>query len=672
MATEEVEFLRDQVHRLNAILGQYQEKYLPIEVGKHKSVYSSADPKAPWLTSKSLLSPLIAEYDRQLDTLREQNSSYKKEYREQQAKLEHLVADNKRCHDELRRAIENQLRETQPLSAGEAAVLNEEDVLHNLQQQVQMVTQEKDAANEMVQSANQELDRVRHELQELKTEAQLKAGSYQTVQERSAHILTQNQQLLSDKHKLEAAAQQFQRTLDVQNGEIDQLREHLNQSKAEHRAANLQLHDVKKMLDQLKQEMIRKDSEASHAVGREHAADSRVSQLHAALMDMENQVSTLNNESRKLQSEKNQLEEKVAALQKKCGDSERHEYEASVKVRESVQMVENAILEKDQAVIREQQKSTELQRLQDVLNKLINEAGVRTKQEVENVRKQYNNNIAKLMDEIHALEMENAEKQAQMERAIREKRSVEQELEKVFREGLSQAGSNAYQDLQTRLINAERAKDESVMRVQSLEKKIRAMDLSHSEEKAHSGHSINQLKNRLESMSKETEDISEERLQLLEEIDDCKMRVVEAEKKKEASQRQSEKQLTSMEQEMHLLRQQYEAKLEGLEDSHRQSSVELKQLLGSQQRMSARWREETKTITEKYEGKILELRNEMSELKRRNEDLSRELTSSRHRLVESEQRLAEFTDNARKLNQRLIAAEKRVGEAQQKRWLRKY
>ncbi|XP_070552696.1 sodium channel and clathrin linker 1-like isoform X2 [Ptychodera flava] len=672
MDTDQVEFLRDQVHRLNVILSQYQEKYLPIEVGKHKSVYSSADLQAPWLTSKSLLSPLIAEYDRQLDTLREQNNTYKREFREQQSKLEQLIGENKRCHEELRRSIENQLRDTQPLSAGETAVLNEEDVLHNLQQQVQLVTQERDSTNEMLQSANRELDRVRHELQETRSDSQMKAANYQTIQERSAQILTQNQKLMSDKHKLEAATQQFQHTLNIQTAEMEQLREQLQRSRSENRAATVQLQEVRKRFDHIKQEMMRKDTETSQAIGREHAADSRVTQLQAALMDLENQLSNASKECQKLRAEKEQVEEKVATLQKKNGEIEQREYEASVQVRESVQMVENAILEKDQAVIREQQKAGELQRIQDVMNKLINEAGLRTKQEVENVRKQYNNNISKLMDEIHAMEMENAEKQAQMERAIREKRSVEQELEKVYREGLTQAGSNAYQDLQGRLINAERAKDEATMKAQSLDKKVRAMQLSHDEKQSQNEHTIEQLKDRLETLSKETEEISEERLQLLEEIDEYKTKMIDTEKNKEYIERKCLKELTAVEQELNLVRQQYEAKLETMEDSNRQSTFELKQLLGSQQRMSARWREESKTLTEKYESKIHELRGEISELKKRNEDINKQLSLTRQHHAASEQKLADHIDNNRKLNQRLLAAEKRVADANMKRWIRKH
>lgn len=56
------------------------------------------------------------------------------------------------------------------------------------------------------------------------------------------------------------------------------------------------------------------------------------------------------------------------------------------------------------ALVREQQKAQELERLQEALSKLINEAGKRTRQEVDNVRRQCNTNIAKLMEEIQAYE----------------------------------------------------------------------------------------------------------------------------------------------------------------------------------------------------------------------------------------------------------------------------
>ena len=51
--------------------------------------------------------------------------------------------------------------------------------------------------------------------------------------------------------------------------------------------------------------------------------------------------------------------------------------------------------------------------------------------QVDAVKKQCNQNLTRLMEEIHTLELENSEKQAEIDRALREKRAVESELEKV-------------------------------------------------------------------------------------------------------------------------------------------------------------------------------------------------------------------------------------------------
>ena len=53
-----------------------------------------------------------------------------------------------------------------------------------------------------------------------------------------------------------------------------------------------------------------------------------------------------------------------------------------VHVKESMQMVENAIMEKEQAQVSDRQKAQEIARLKDVLSRILNEAGERTRKEV--------------------------------------------------------------------------------------------------------------------------------------------------------------------------------------------------------------------------------------------------------------------------------------------------
>ena len=61
---------------------------------------------------------------------------------------------------------------------------------------------------------------------------------------------------------------------------------------------------------------------------------------------------------------------------------EQREYEAVCHVKESMQIAESALLEKEQAVIREQQLSKEVERQKLVMATILKEAGERTRREV--------------------------------------------------------------------------------------------------------------------------------------------------------------------------------------------------------------------------------------------------------------------------------------------------
>ncbi len=61
---------------------------------------------------------------------------------------------------------------------------------------------------------------------------------------------------------------------------------------------------------------------------------------------------------------------------------EHRENEITSHVKDSIQVAETAIMEKDQVEIREKQLSAEVDRLKTTLDLLVQEAGERTKKEV--------------------------------------------------------------------------------------------------------------------------------------------------------------------------------------------------------------------------------------------------------------------------------------------------
>lgn len=88
-----------------------------------------------------------------------------------------------------------------------------------------------------------------------------------------------------------------------------------------------------------------------------------------------------------------------------CSSSlEQREHEAIVHVKESMDIVETALMEKDQAQIREQQLNHEIARLKRAVETIVREAGERTSREVMAVREECNKSIDKMATEIQKLE----------------------------------------------------------------------------------------------------------------------------------------------------------------------------------------------------------------------------------------------------------------------------
>ncbi|XP_015747980.1 PREDICTED: centrosomal protein of 89 kDa-like [Acropora digitifera] len=61
-------FLQDQVKRLNAVVEEYQRKYLPVKEPDIKT----DEPLPPWMTNSSILSPLLMEYDNNIKAYQEE------------------------------------------------------------------------------------------------------------------------------------------------------------------------------------------------------------------------------------------------------------------------------------------------------------------------------------------------------------------------------------------------------------------------------------------------------------------------------------------------------------------------------------------------------------------------------------------------------------------------
>ncbi|KAM9399010.1 sodium channel and clathrin linker 1 isoform 2-T2 [Salvelinus alpinus] len=667
MSTE-VEFLRDQVQRLNSALSHYQDRHRSQETSAPQGEEEThAATPAPWLADQSIMAPLLSEYDRHMDDMTEQLQRYQMQMTAIRLKLDTVVKENERLHAELRESVERQLQ-TLPVSTGpgvEGDTLGDEGLISNLHEQIQLSVQERDQAMELWQASAQELDRLQQLYQITTSDGQLHVAEQQRLKDQLIQFQQHIQKLQVTNQKLESTNQQFLKTLTEQSTEMEELRNQLRSAKADLRMATAKVEEMTKLMQNVQEQIQRREDDAAEAHGREEASDQRLHHLQSALSQLEARLKAASQEAESVRREQVVWERQVGELQVRCASLEEERYEAFSKVRDSIQLAEEASLQKDQALLREKQKSEELDKMNEAVRQLIQDAAIRTRKEVENVRKQCNSQIHRMAEELSALQLECADKQSQMERSMREMRAVEEELEKVYKEGRGEPEYRKMEALHQRSLNAERLKDDMNITLQSTHNKMKKMEMDYSEELSRCQEEVRRLQGSLSAAREDCSGVSEERLQLQQENMQLRREMEELRKASMMTQRRAKQQVSQVEQEYSLKEQGLDARVRELEESSRSSSADLTRLLSAQQKTSQRWKEEAKTLTLTFHTKLTSLKGELSRQKQRCQELEIQLVTDHETIVEYERQMAEYQEKNSRLQRRLTQAEQKATTASQ-------
>ncbi|XP_013907577.1 PREDICTED: sodium channel and clathrin linker 1 isoform X3 [Thamnophis sirtalis] len=573
------------------------------------------------MIDQSSLSPIVAEYDKHLGEMNEQLKYCQMQMKEMRLKLEQVIKENERLHEELKEAIEKQLEALPSGSVSRDATFMDENLVRNLQEQLQLANKEKEHVLELWQMVSRELERLQQIYQEHMTEAQI-------------HIVERQKQNINHV---------FLKTVTEQNVELEQLRKQQRQSKLDLRTTAAKADEMMGLIEDLRSQVNRKEEEVLTAHEKEEASDKHLKELQSSIKQLETRLCVATKDSKQLRSERTNLEKKIQELQTKCVNIEEEKYDAVAKVRDSMQLIEEANLQKSQAMLSEKQKEEEIETMKQAISQLLQDAALRTRKQVENERKRYNIQISRVTEELTALQMECGEKQSQLERAIREKQAVEEELEKVYREGRgNEADYRKLEELYQRCLNAERIKDDLHLSLQTAQNKIKQLE----------------LKEKCGAISEERLKLQQGNEQLQKEMENLKKLTMEA-------QHSAKLKISTMENE-HLLKEHgFEIQLKEMEDVNQNSVTELRRLLMAQQKATNRWKEETKKITEITESRINCLKTELSRQKLHTQELFYQLERANEKVIESEKLMREHQEKVNRLQNRLNQAEERATTATQ-------
>ncbi|XP_032713610.1 sodium channel and clathrin linker 1 isoform X4 [Lontra canadensis] len=634
MATE-IDFLRDQNHRLNEVLRRYQmENFSKCSLVQKAVLKGDGDDTLEnTIVDQSFLAPLIIEYDKHLEELHRQLKYYQKHMGEMKLQLENVIKENERLHSELKDAVEKQL-ETLPFGIDMGNdMYTDDETVKNLREQLQLANQEKTQAMELWQTVSRELDRLQTLYQEHMTEAQIHVVESQKQKDQLTNFQQLTKQLHVTNENMEMTNQHFLKAVTEQNVEIERLRKQLRQGKLDLTVAVAKVEELTILTEDLQGQIQKKEEDMLSAQGREEASDRRLQQLQSSIKQLETRLCVAIQEADQLRTQKAHLENQTRELQAKCNELENEKYEAIVRARNSMQLLEEANLQKNQ---------------------------------VASARKLYNIQISRLTEELSALQMECGEKQSQIEQAIREKKAVEEELEKIYHEGrVNESDYRKLEEMHQRCLLAERSKDDLQLRLKTAEKKIKQLEINSSEEISRCQEMIQKLQNVLESERENCGFVSEQRLKLQQENEQLQKETEDLRKIALEAQKKAKLKISTMEHEFSIREHGFEVQLRELEDSNRNSTVELRHLLVTQQKAANRWKEETKKLTESAEIRIGNLKSELSRQKLHTQELLSQLEMANEKVVENEKLILEHQEKANRLQRRLSQAEQRAASASQ-------
>uniref|UniRef100_A0A8C2GBE9 Sodium channel and clathrin linker 1 n=1 Tax=Cyprinus carpio TaxID=7962 RepID=A0A8C2GBE9_CYPCA len=661
--TTEVEFLRDQVNRLNSVLGRYQDEFPPPS-SVSQTVDVVMESAAPWISDRGLMAPLIEEYDRHIQQMEMQLKFYQKQMTDVKASLEQVVKENERLHAEQRMSIEQQLQSLSTGTGGDATA--DAIAISNLEEQVKCAVEEKERALQMWQTASHELDRLQTQYQSSISDGQIHAVERQHMQTQLVQVQQHSQKLQLTNQKLESTNQQFLKTVAEQSSELEELRSQLRQAKLEQRSSATKVEEMTRLLQNVQDQMQRREEDAAEAQGREEASDRRLQQLQAALKQLEARLKAATQDSESVRRKQTDWERQVGELQGRCSSLEEEKFEALSRLRNSIQLAEEASLQREQAQLREKQRAEELEKMKDAMKQLIQDAAMRTRKEVESVRKQCNVQIHRMAEELSALQLECADKETQIERAHRERKAVEEELEKVYKEGrVGEPEMRKMEALHQRCLNAERLKDEMQLTLNSTKNKMKKMEMEYSEELSRCQEEVRRLQSTLTSARQESTAISEERLTLQQENQQLHRDMEALRKECALAQRRAKQQVSSMQQELCVKEQGLESRLREMEESSKNSSAGLTRLLLAQQKTISRYKDEAKNLTQAFQQKLNSLRSELNRQKQRTQELEIQMEADHQKILEYERQVSEHQEKNTRLQRRLTQAEQRAASASQ-------
>ncbi|XP_037101850.1 sodium channel and clathrin linker 1-like [Syngnathus acus] len=445
--------------------------------------------------------------------------------------------------------------------------------------------------------------------------------------------------------------------------EVENLQTQLRTTKSDLRTAIVKVDEMTKQLQSVQHQLKRQEEDEAEAQRREEAAQKQIQHLQTTISQQETRIKVACQEAETALKDQAMWENTAANLKARCSTLEQEKYEGLDKVRECVEMAEEATLQKEEAQLRAKQLREELEKTKKAFQQLIKDAALCFNKELDNIRQQCNTEMQSMAEELSLLQMECVDKQSQIERSKRERKAFEEGMAKVDCKVDDEL--RKIDDFHHRCLKAERMRDEMSIILESTQSKLKKLEADYSEELSRRQEEVQQLKGCLDAAREDCGRISDERLQLQQENVQFRREMDELRKASLQVQKKAKQQITQMMQEYSIKEKTLKGQMSDLEEHSRSSSADLMRLLTAQQKSIQRWKVEASNMAQALESRIKTLTEELDLHQQRSHEYEIQLSKNNDTIVEYERQLAVFREKASRLQRRLTEVEQQTLPSQQ-------
>jgi len=373
----------------------------------------------------------------------------------------------------------------------------------------------------------------------------------------------------------------------------------------------------------------------------------------------------LKKENHYLKDVTQELQSKINYQTKQISDSDRRNASLKSQLDESNQACKTLKADYHNLTLIDQKNKEENANLTRAIEELIEESAVKTRKEVHELKKIYNANLEKLIEECNLLETDHSNKEAQLEKVLRSKKSLEHELEKISLDNqrVTCKENSMYEDLHRRFCTLEKEKEQALLRLEKRESEVRKLQAMSVSDKEKDEKIIAEFTEKSYVVRRDLERMTDEQAKSFVLIEELREKVKCVEADRNALQKLVTKETELRKNEDRIKAEEAKNRTRLIEESHSRAIFELRQLLDMQQRMANKWKEECHMITKNSEMKFGEMRKNFDNLKKQNDKLSGECYELRQRELENEKMIGIYVSRVRGMEVRVKEAETQANEA---------